>query len=285
MADGIVVTAADANYFEFAKDAVESVIACRKNMALGFLDLGLNDEQRSWLRDRRVEIVAPKTMLDLPAGLNAQQRQMGYLARPFLREQFPGHETYVWLDADAWVQGRDGLDALMQGAARKGAAFVRQNEPSYRFWPWMVGWMHKHYVLGYGLVRGLWLAWQPMINNGVFAMRADAPHWEAWRLRYQGALTRTSVPAPHDQFSLNAAVYLDRLPAAFLPATDNWICDLATPVWNEEIGRFCSPREPFDPIHVLHLAGAAKETVFDIKTLAGGTMRRPLRRLPEDVER
>jgi hypothetical protein len=274
----IVVTAADDNYFTFAQDAVNSVLALElRELAVGFMDLGLQPWQSEWLRSRNVIVRSPETRLDIPAGADRSSHQMGYLARPFLRENFPGHQVYVWIDADAWLQDSSGLRALVAGAESKGAALVRQNEKAYRFWPWQIAWMHKHYTLGYGVLRGMPLAWRPMVNNGVFAMKSDARHWEYWRRRYQGALTRTGNAAPHDQLGLNAAVYLDGLPTAFLPATANWICDLATPMWDDAMQRFCVPYAPHRPISVLHLAGPAKTNTFAIKTTKGGQLVRTLR--------
>jgi hypothetical protein len=202
---------------------------------------------------------------------------MGYMARPFIRDVFPGYDIYVWLDADTWLQDRIAFNHLVDQASARQAAVVRQNERAYRFWLWQMAWINKHYIKGYNLWPGLYLAMRPMINNGVFAIHADAPHWERWRHYYQYALDRTKTPAPHDQFSLNAAVYLDHLSTSFLPATANWICDLATPMWNDEHRKLCVPYPPYEPISIVHLAGPAKTRLFQIKRVNGGTIERRLR--------
>jgi hypothetical protein len=138
-------------------------------------------------------------------------------------------------------------------------------------------WKCKHYVLGYGIWKGLRLLSKKQINNGVFAMQADAPHWEIWRRYYQSALSRTGLAAPHDQFALNVAVYFGQASTYFLPATFNWICYLSRPDWDEEAGCFCSPDEKRRRIEVIHLAGPIKTKEFDIRTTKGRLLRGKLR--------
>lgn len=216
----IIVTAADRNYFQFAQDLIRSVLVhAGSTVALGFLDLGLAADQRTWLVSRGVYVRPPHSPLRPRLPDDAALGKMRYLARPFLRENFPGYGTYAWLDADTWLQDCSALDALITGACATGGAMVRQDERAYRFWLWQICWIHKHSVLVYGALRGMWLASQPMINNGVFALAVNAPHWERWHCHYDSALGRTGLAVPHDQFGLNAAAYFDRLATAFLPAT------------------------------------------------------------------
>ena len=276
--DCIIVTAADERYFDFAREMIESVLAHRRNnVAIGFLDLGLRHDQRSWLEERNVRVASPKTLLELGSSEPVRLEKMGYLARPFLREIFPDFSVYIWLDADTWLQDWSVIDNLADGARARGAAMVRQNESAYGFRFDLFLWTAKHFILGYGVLPGLWLLTRPHINNGVFAMTADAPHWREWRKRYQNAFNRTGVAAPHDQFGLNAAVYLGKIPTTFLPATHNWICDLAAPMWSEKDDKFCAPYAPFTPISLLHLAGPAKSTTFNINTIAGAVLRGAIR--------
>ncbi|MBK1658102.1 hypothetical protein [Paracraurococcus ruber] len=277
-AGSILVTGSDDAFFPFARDLIESLLAGGANdRSIGFLDLGLAPDQRHWLEGRGVLVRAPQTRLRHRQRPDRGLARMGYLARPFLREVFPDFGLYVWLDADTWLQDVAALQALEDGAWAKGAAMVRQDDPAYRFWPWLIAWQFKHFIRGYGLGNGLRLGLRAHINNGVFAMAAQAPHWDAWCRRYQSAIDRTGDDAPHDQFGLNAAIYLDRLPATFLPATCNWICNLATPMWDATAGRFCAPYPPHAPIGVLHLAGPAKANSFDIRTTSGSTWHGPLR--------
>jgi hypothetical protein len=279
----IIVTGSDARYFGLACELIASIEQHRPGpVALGFYDLGLTDEQRDWLRDHDVITVKPQIGLTVPDGEDVSGK-LAYLARPYLRENFPGFTVYIWLDADTWLQDWSGVAALQRAALATGAAVVRQDEKAFYIRPWLIGWQFKHFMLGYGVFTGLWLGTRAHINNGVFGMLADAPHWAFWHRRYQRAFDRTRTAGPHDQFSLNAAVYLDRLPTTFLPATCNWQCGLATPMWNAEHGKYCVPYAPFEPISVLHLAGSAKSQVFDIAA-TDGTSRHGLLRFAQGGE-
>ena len=274
----IVVTGADHNFFSLLEELLASVQAWRdaSQVDLGCYDLGLTEAQVGQLQARGVRTVRPWTGLVAPA-LADQASNLGYLARPFLPENFPGYATYIWLDADTWIQSGEALQGLLAAARQTGAACIREDEPTYKSNLGLFLWKCKHYVLGYGPWKGLRLLFRKQINNGVFAMRADAPHWAIWRRHYQSALSRTGLAAPHDQFALNVAVYLGGIETHLLPATFNWICDLSRPDWDDQAGWFCSPDALHRRIEVIHLAGPIKTTEFDIRTTAGGVLRGRLR--------
>ncbi len=266
----IIVTGADSRFFGLLKGMITSVLAHRPAgaCAIGCFDLGLTDAQRLWLADVGVLCVVPQTQLrhGIAEGL---QGKLGYLARPYLRENFPGFDIYIWLDADTWLQTWTAVEQLQRGAARDGGAFVCEDAREYRFRPDLYGWKAINFQRGYGPWMGARLLLYPHINNGVFALRADAPHWEPWRRYYQMAIDRCGRYAPFDQFGLNAAVRRERLPASFLPATCNWICDLRLPVWNEAAGLFARPSAPTTPIEIMHLAGLAKTGSKNSPTTSG----------------
>lgn len=274
----IVVSGADAKFFLLLDELIDSIAAAPEvpAVSLGCLDLGLTPAQVAELEARGVQVVAPTTGLDTGA-LAPDASKMGYLARPFLPENFPGYDLYVWLDADTWIQHGRALQGLADAALRDGAALVREDDAAYRSNLRLFLWKGKHYLRGYGPWRAARLLLRRQVNNGVFAMRADAPHWRVWRDLYQRALRRTGDAAPHDQFSLNAATYLEGLSTGFLPATFNWICDLARPWWDEDAQRLCTPDPSRRAIEVVHLAGPIKTTEFDIRTTSGGVVRRLLR--------
>ncbi|HKX17732.1 MAG TPA: hypothetical protein VJT33_06960 [bacterium] len=245
-------------------------------LSLGCYDLGLSSEQRAWLAERKVQLVAPQTRLRLPSGGdNFWARAL--LTRLFLREDFPGYDVYAWFDADLWFQDLHGVNALIDTACAHGAAIVHETERGYRFQDWLFEWTATHFMKGYGLVLGLWLLTRPHLNAGLFAFRADAPHWKRWRESLQQAIDRTGEVRPYDQFALNAAIYMHNLPTAFLAPPYNWICDRGIPMWNEAIGTFCVPYPPYRPISVMHLAGPAKREIYDVPTINGGSVRASLR--------
>jgi hypothetical protein len=119
------------------------------------------------------------------------------------------------------------------------------------------------------MVRGLTLMIKPQLNCGVYCMAADAPHWEAWAGRLKRAVDATGRVAPHSQFTFNEIHYCDQLPMKILDSADNWICDRAPPVWDDERQLYCKPYAPYLPLSLLHLAGPAKSRRYTIKTTSG----------------
>jgi hypothetical protein len=273
-----VASCANSDYFEFLQEMLSSLAEQEgsSKLSLACYDLGLSCEQRAWLAERRVQLVTPQTRLRLPSGGDDFWARV-LLARLFLREDFPGYDVYAWFDADLWFQDAHSVNALIEAARAHGAAIVHETERGYRFQAWLFEWTAMHFMKGYGLLLGLWLLSRPHLNAGLFAFRADAPHWKRWQESLQQVIDRTGEVRPYDQFALNAAIYMHRLPTAFLPPPCNWICDRGIPMWNEAIGKFCVPYPPYRPISVMHLAGPAKKERYDLPTINGGSVRASLR--------
>lgn len=272
----LIVSSSDTKFFGLLKDMILSLERLARQptsalppYALGIIDLGLTDVDRAWLAERDALIVAPRPHMG--AGSLDRPLELAFLVRPFLPDYFPDHEIYCWIDSDVWLQNEDAVLALVEGARTEGMAIAHENERAYRFQRWLFLWTAKHFVLGYGALRGAWLLTRPHLNAGMFAIRAGAPHWAAWARRYKAAIERTGKITPHDQFALNQAIYQDRLPTRLLDAGSNWICDRGVPMWNDAAGGFCRPYAPHAVISALHLAGPGKRTAYRIERTGGGS--------------
>jgi hypothetical protein len=57
---------ADSGYFPLLRDTVLSILAQRRNAAIGILDFGLAPGQRDWLAERVTHLVRPDWDLDFP---------------------------------------------------------------------------------------------------------------------------------------------------------------------------------------------------------------------------
>lgn len=273
-----VVTAADGNQLSLLRHMLGTLRALPDARAVPVfcLDLGLEAQGKAWLAAQEVTVVAPRHRFDLASGYPAWQD--AYLAQPFLREILPGWDVYLWIDADIWFQDGRAVAAFLAGAAECGFAIATERTPSYRLQPWLQGWMAKHFVRGFGLGAGLWLSTRPHLNSGLYALRADAPHWGRWLDEYAAAIRRTGDASPHGQFALNRLVYGThpggaRMPAALLDPGTNWICDRGIPMWNDAAQAFCEPRAPYRIISAMHLAGPGKRTAYDIRRTGGGRFR------------
>jgi hypothetical protein len=276
----LVISASDSRFLPFLKGMLKSLRPSlqRPGISLAIFDLGLTQPDRGWLAEQGAQIVVPGTHLGVDANLHSPALR-SFLARPFLREYFPGYDVYVWIDSDIWFQRQDVLAAYVDGALACGMAITHERERGYRFQAWLFGWTSKHFALGYGPATGAWLLSRPHVNAGFFAIRADAPHWDFWAKRYEAAIKRSGLLVPHDQLALNHALHGDLLghgaspPAKLLDPGHNWICDRGTPMWNDASGTFCRPYPPHESIGALHLAGPAKSTVYTVRRTSGEAFR------------
>lgn len=272
----VVVTGGDANFFSFIEDTMKSWagIGLDRMADIGILDLGLTQEQRSLLQAMGCHVCVPEWTLPVPADLRVPH-QVGLIARTALRELFPGYTVYLWFDADAWAQTDEFFDAFVEGATLHGAAVVREDGPGYyRNWVYR-RWWYGHMVVSYGLIEGIRVAHKPAINIGILALADTAPHWEAWIRHYRAMIVERGI-VNLDQHAFNAAVEIEHLPTALLPARYNWICTLSPPVWDDHRKQLCEPDKAFAPLSVVHLAGPDKQRPYAIRSRHGAPQMTPL---------
>ncbi len=278
----LIVTGGDAAFFDFLNSCVRSIVEADvlDRADLGLLDLGLTAEQFRTLAPYATHVVRPKWTdlnLNVPERLQ-QDKHLGLAARPFLRELFPGYDIYIWFDADAWAQTSNFLDVYVAGAMGAGLAVAREDGAGYTAPLIDRRWWIGNYGLAFGIadgVRGALLA--KSINIGILAIHVGAPHWEAFGRRYQQTIDRTGK-INLDQHACHAALALEGLTAAYVPALYNWLPTLSTPIWNDDLGRLCDPSAPATPLSIIHLAGHQKTRPYRVKMASGGTQHTPLTR-------
>lgn len=287
--DVAIVCAADAQYFPLLKDLVESIRADRiaSGFALAVLDLGLSEENRAWLSERGATLKEPGWDIDFPGRRHLPSYFRAMIARPFLPRYFPGYAVYLWIDSDAWIQDGQVLEWYVR-AARKGLLAVtpeldRAYSSTYKR-PKLFGWGQnfKAYRAAFGWRVADRLARNPILNSGVFALAADAPHWQSWARTAHAAYNRPRLRRPGrdnmpffliDQTTFNYTVFGDNLPATFLPAVANWFCGKGTPWYDRARRCFVEPHEPHTPLGILHLAGdRIQDKVFAVPTTDGDTI-------------
>jgi len=281
----IVITGADSAHYALLQGLVQSVRA--GDIALGVMDGGLEAEQRSWINERADAVVAPDWDLRSGDGLPGYLRIFD--SRIFLPRYFPGYDIYLWIDADAWIQDWSAIDLYVRAAATGALAVVPEVNPAFpsltpslSIWygrlgrPRVRSWAHRHYHAAYGRKTMRELALKPVMNAGVFALQADAPHWAAWEASYREGLARRP-DVWINQVALNHAVYRNDLPLHYLPSRCNWTCSNALPKVDRESSLLVEPFLPHDPIGVVHMTWDTKDREFDLAAVDGGTVRRSLR--------
>ncbi len=276
-ADFVIVSGADSGYFPLLRDLVLSIRDQPAGAAapLGVFDLGLTAEQRDWLGERGATVAEPGWDLDFPRRGETPAIRRAQIARPFLRRYFPGYASYLWIDADAWVQEWSAVEMLLTAAAGGKLAICPEIDRSYKRHykrPKLLGMtLQWHcYRKAYGLRVADRMGRNPMLNCGVFALRGDSPFWDVWVEAMARALQRTNFVFI-EQIALNYAIFGGTIAATFLPASCNWLVGDAAPMWDAARQRLVEPHAPHLPLGIIHLAGEAqKEKSFTLTTTAGG---------------
>jgi hypothetical protein len=284
MARTILISASDAAFHDLLAGLMRSVQkgALRDGMDLGVLDLGLEEHQREELQALGARLCVPE--LDYDAGLFRTPPQPPFramTARPHLPRYFPGYDLYIFLDADCWVQDWEAVRLYATAAWRTGTAVTPETDRSYTplFADSTVAeWRRLVYLKCFGEQIARDLSVFDMINTGLFASRADSALWENWS-RVLG-IVYGAVGEPlfyAEQTVLNTLIRSQVVPAAFLPARCNWMCNRALPFCSEDGAVLHEPQPPFDRLGIVHLTGPMKNGEQTLTDLAGGTWVRSLR--------
>jgi hypothetical protein len=277
----LIASGADRGYFPLLRDTVLSIRAQHREAAIGILDCGFTPKHRGWLAPRVTHLVQPEWDFDFPGRERTPEMRKALLSRPFLRRHFPGYDTYLWIDADAWVQDWRAVELYLAAAGADKLAITPEIDRAYKrhykrpkVFGWTLSW--KCYRQAFGWRVADRLGRNPMVNCGVFALHHDAPHWDAWARVVEQVAQRTLFYI--DQIALNYVIFAEHLPVNFLPAYCNWMPGDAAPAFDAARGLFVEPYAPHEVIGVMHLAGeAAKSHLFRLRRLDGGEIVTSLR--------
>ena len=274
MTNFIIVTAANDKYFWLLQKFIASIRDhdAGREAPIGVLDLDLSSENITWLEAHGAQVRDPGW--DYKMAKAEENWFKAMTARPNLPKHFPGHEVYLWLDCDTWVQDWNAVELYLEGAARDGFAVTPEVDRSYEY-EGFYNFQYSCYKTGFGRKMAKKLASAPIINVGAFAATADAPHWEVWSEILSTCLAK-KVYFWAEQTALNVAFYTRGLQASFLPARCNWICHRALPFVSEDGATLLEPAPPFARLGILHLTAMTKYETFDLATLSGNTVTRPL---------
>jgi len=270
----IAITGGDAAYFDLMRDCIGSLRAVPEGraLALGVLDCGLTEEQRNWCKRQGALLVEPGWDFDFPGRAKLKEGYKALTARPFLPRYFPGHDLYLWIDGDCWVQQGDALE-LFLAAARTGALAVapeihRSMRHYKHAWDEFSSINGAAYASAFGRETAERLIRYPLINAGVFALKADAPHWAGWASLLDESLQRSTDMT--DQIALNVMVYDRGFAHEPLPSRCNWPVHHATPAWDADRKLFVEPAMPYDPLGILHLTIYTKRLdAIDVREIGG----------------
>ena len=267
MKKNVIISLADANYFELLNELVDSVknFEKSKNVAICILDAGLTDQQRTILSQKVDEIKSAEWDIEVPAfKVKGKEWLKSQVSRAFLPKYFPDYEKYLWIDCDAWVNDWNSIELYFKACENGKLGITQTLGPGYKIMSkvnWLFGKVaiiksqnFKHAVKSkIGINKARKLAFAPHINIGVFSLEKNSPGWASWQKNLEQTLKSGNIFGS-EGLAINMSVYIDELETEFLPLNCNWIASNLLPKFDEIKNKFVEPYLPNYEIGIMHLA-------------------------------
>ena len=267
MKKNVIVSLADANYFELLNELVDSIknFEKSKDIAICILDAGLTSEQKIMLSKKVDEIKSAEWDIEVPAiKVKGKEWLKSQVSRAFLPKYFPNYEKYLWIDCDAWVNDWKSVELYFKACENGKLGITQTLGPGYKIMSkvnWLFGKVaiiksqnFKHAVKSkIGLSKARKLAFAPHINIGVFSLEKNSPGWISWQKNLEITLKSGNIFGS-EGLAINMSVYIDELDTEFLPLNCNWIASNLLPKFDETQNTFVEPYLPNYKIGIMHLA-------------------------------
>jgi len=267
MKKNVIVSLADANYFELLNELVDSIKSFEKSkdIAICILDAGLSEEQINILSKKVDEIKSAEWDIDVPAfKVKGREWLKSQVSRAFLPKYFPNYEKYLWIDCDAWVNDWNSVELYFKACENGKLGITQTLGPGYKIMSkvnWLFGKVaiiksqnFKHAIKSkIGINKARKLAFAPHINIGVFSLEKNSPGWVSWQKNLEQSLKNGNIFGS-EGLAINMSVYIDELETEFLPLNCNWIASNLLPKFDEKKDTFVEPYLPNYEIGIMHLA-------------------------------
>ena len=298
MKKNVIISLADSNYFELLNELVDSISSFeeRKNVAICILDAGLTEQQRNILSKKVDEIKSAEWDIEVSTfKVKGREWLKSQVSRAFLPKYFPNYEKYLWIDADAWVNSWEAIELYFKGCENNKLSIASSADRAYGRVlraEWFFGSFariksqnYKHAKSsGFSEKIARQVALKPHLNIGVFALEANATHWNVWQKNLKQALKKGRIWGS-EQIAMNITIYSDNLPVEILPAYCNWThTGFGGFKFDKERNTLVEPYLPNHEIGIIHFAGKDndqirndKNFVSKIETLDGEIINKKLR--------
>ena len=267
MKKNVIVSLADANYFDLLNELVDSIKRFKesKDVAICILDAGLTEEQREKLTKKVDEIKSAEWDIEVPAfKVRGKEWLKSQVSRAFLPKYFPNYEKYLWIDCDAWVNDWNTVELYFKACDNGKLGITQTIGPGYKITSkvnWLFGKLaiiksqnFKHAVKSkIGFEKARKLAFAPHINIGVFSLEKNSPGWISWQKNLEITLKAGNIFGS-EGLAINMSVYIDDLETEFLPLNCNWITSNLLPKFSNKEDTFVEPYLPHYKIGIMHLA-------------------------------
>ena len=249
MKENVIISLADSNYYELLDELVDSIKRFKEseNTAICILDAGLLDEQKKQLSLKVDEIKSADWDIEDPEfKVKGKEWLKSQVSRAFLPKYFPGYKLSISTSADR-AYGRVLRAEWVFGS------FARVKSQNY-----------KHAKSsGFSEKIAREVALKPHLNIGVFALEANASHWEVWQKNLRAALKSGKIWGS-EQIAMNITIYHDGLNVEILPAYCNWTLIEALK-FDKEKNTLVEPYLPNHQIGIVHFAGKNNDQIRNDK--------------------
>jgi len=267
MKKNVIVSLADANYFDLLNELVDSIKRFKesKDVEICILDAGLTEEQKEKLTKKVDEIKSAEWDIEVPAfKVRGKEWLKSQVSRAFLPKYFPNYEKYLWIDCDAWVNDWNTVELYFKACDNGKLGITQTIGPGYKITSkvnWLFGKLaiiksqnFKHAVKSkIGFEKARKLAFAPHINIGVFSLEKNSPGWISWQKNLEITLKAGNIFGS-EGLAINMSVYIDDLETEFLPLNCNWITSNLLPKFSNKEDTFVEPYLPHYKIGIMHLA-------------------------------
>ena len=134
MNKNVIISLADAKYFELLNELVDSIQRFKEsqNTAICILDAGLTEEQRQNLSNKVDEIKFADWDIKVPEfKVRGKEWLKSQVSRAFLTRYFPDYEKYLWIDADAWVNSWEAVELYFKGCKNNKLSIATSADRAY----------------------------------------------------------------------------------------------------------------------------------------------------------
>ena len=296
MKKNVIISLANANYFELLNDLIDSIKRFKEsdNLAICILDAGLTKEQKEILSLKVDEIKSAEWDIEVPDfKVKGKEWLKSQVSRAFLPKYFPNYEKYLWIDADAWVNSWETIELYYKGCEKNKLSIATSADRAYGRVlraEWFLGSFariksqnYKHAKSsGFSESIARQVALKPHLNIGVFALQANAPHWQIWQKNLKIALSAGKIWGS-EQIAMNITIYCDQQEVEILPAYCNWTLIEALK-FDTKQNTLVEPYLPNHKIGIVHFAGKKydqirnnKNFISKVKTVDGDLIEMKLR--------
>ena len=195
MKENVIISLADSKYFDLLNELVNSIKRFKEsqNTAICILDAGLTEDQKNILSSKVDEIKSSDWDIKVSEfKILGKKWLKSLISRAYLPKYFPNYKKYMWIDADAYVNSWEAVELYFLGCENKKLSIATSADRVSRRVlraEWIFGSFAKIKSQNYKHAKSSGfsekiareVALKPHLNAGVFALEADAPHWDVWR--------------------------------------------------------------------------------------------------------